>query len=866
MKFIALPIVLFFLTNIAVAQSLNRKSKNELIEEIKSKSGIIIVDGHTSNKVWNFAELSAIADVLDNLPDEYKLLKTITLQKNNFVFPKHWRFKTSARFKKHRRILELNLHKADILTIRRTIIEGLSLVLDKDNRITESDKWRAYGGWVGLDLFGNSTQNHKVEGFACRNGMKSPEYDFATFAAEFFLPSDFTNTCYHLRYRLPSKYNYFSSLFELKPDPQKNIVCSNTYRQWINPDDVEHFEILFASPTATSAANIAGHILLLIKRKGDEGVEGLSRSISFVARTYIDGVTDEGFVFAWKGLTGQYPSMIQEENFAEVVTRAQITENRDLYRLKLNLTRDETVQAIQRLWELRNTFSTPYFFLNKNCATLYMDFMNDILPDNKKVITMGYVDMPINLTSKLYFLGKITEFVYPEYWSSTRMARWATAKNKSFGRDFISSIQKLLPDKNKAKLLQQFNKAFNGTVSRKKDFSRVNSYARLYYLYTQVFYRYIKHTDDITQQEYFRIGKQLHKYYIYSMDRERYISSEEVLAKTKNTDEINIILARIFYLRGFLDKHANFGKDAGEEIETELTAESVRSRKNVSYVSQGYAVFTSLNYHHQNHLNYLRIPIRLAGLSQKLGDKSVFALRQDIGWNVFVYEFVPGILLDNIPDIDFAKRMTYIHKLTGVDVNVLMTGINVDYKGVLIPGFGFTFWDSVSSVWENIENDITWIEGRFLLGLFEIDDFSHFMMTGIGAGYSTLYDTNDNATHFVDVKIPLEIKFYLFGNTQNVFRIEGLCKARFPMMFKPKFDFEKNVPISLRLNVEFTFGLGKMSNSLIYIGGYYEHIFTHNIENGMTRFGEKRFGTYFTLKFDRQHIYVNTRKILNRIF
>ncbi|OHD55004.1 MAG: hypothetical protein A2Y33_03295 [Spirochaetes bacterium GWF1_51_8] len=755
---------------------------------------------------------------------------------------------------------------AVVPTVQRLLLYALTRFLDNGKHLSDLEEWRTIGRFTGLDLLGNLSENLKVEGFACKEGMANPAEDLATFAVEFFLPSAYPDPSMHLINRLPAKYAYFSSLFQSKPDPQKGLGSGYCYSNWIDPADVDHIEILYATPVSSSIANLAGHIVLLIQKKGEGDVLGISKCLSFVANIYHYGkLRDEGLTFAFRGIFGGYPSMIQEETLAEVVYRARYIENRNLYRIKLVLSKEEIVYLIQRLWEMRNTYSTSYLFFNRNCGTLMVDMINEVFPAGGKVQMGEMFGMPNNLCAKLYAANRLGGFLYPEYWNSVAIARFAAWRNNTIFPQILTALagmKTLLPED----VLRKFAGLFVTAVSRETNIDKASAYKELSGYYLALSGLPVFQNDPERKKEFLEIGRLLLKYLIYALDRERYLGPPDVLTKAKNNPEIDAVIKGIFSIRMYLLQNGADDPDPAEEIQQEFEDYAQAYREKGSYVSCANPLRVTLGSFAYHGTQYVSAGFMMGIQSQKMGEHGLFAMRNDVLLEVATYEFIPYASWDTVAGGFTNGGIGWIHKLTFLKLEQAIGGNDVDYNGWFVPSFGITLWEAAYMPGLGAKSDINVFDFSLGFCLFEANNFEHYINLLAGAGFSYLVDDSDVLTRSIDVKAKLDGKFYLFGNSQNILRFQSTLVFRFGYFFVPYWGFAPATPAVWRSEVSLSFGLGKFRDNVLTLGGYYEHKWNEGPGQAGFSGGETSWGIFASMKWDNFTLGIDLYRILNYVF
>ena len=106
-----------------------------------------------------------------------------------------------------------------------------------------------------------------------------------------------------------------------------------------------------------------GHTFLRINSSYNSKL--LSYAINYAANA--DKKTENGVLFAIKGLFGGYYGKYNMLPYYEKLKQYRDTEQRDIWEYNLNLTKNEVIQMVRHIWELKDTYSNYYFF-DENCS------------------------------------------------------------------------------------------------------------------------------------------------------------------------------------------------------------------------------------------------------------------------------------------------------------------------------------------------------------------------------------------------------------------------------------------------------------------------------------------------------------------
>ncbi len=127
--------------------------------------------------------------------------------------------------------------------------------------------------------------------------------------------------------------------------------------------DPQAVSLIFPSAYINSPASMFGHTFLRIDSSYNSKM--LSYAINYAANA--DSSTENGMVFAIKGLFGGYYGNYSLLPYYEKIKEYRDTEERDMWEYDLNLDQEEIRQMMRHIWEIHNTYSWYYFF-TENCS------------------------------------------------------------------------------------------------------------------------------------------------------------------------------------------------------------------------------------------------------------------------------------------------------------------------------------------------------------------------------------------------------------------------------------------------------------------------------------------------------------------
>lgn len=270
----------------------------------------------------------------------------------------------------------------------------------------------------------------------------------------------------------PARYNYLkSNNYQISNyDLSK---CSNL-NSFISDFSKDKLSLVFTSEYVNSPASAFGHTMLLFHNQNQD--LDIGDAIHFAAET---PNSDNFFTFAYKGSIGDYNGYFLRESFYKKMYEYNTLEQRYMYIYTLDFTKDEILQIIYHLYELRKA-TFKYYFLDGNCATQTTDLLN-IINNNKREDKIYY--LPID-TIKEYQKRIVSKFKY------------------------IPLVNKLnlLLEKMTQKEKELFNKIIKTNEDIKEEYPDIIKEAMVSYstFYFRRFHRVYKNYDSAMEQAYIK--------------------------------------------------------------------------------------------------------------------------------------------------------------------------------------------------------------------------------------------------------------------------------------------------------------------------------------------------------------------------
>jgi hypothetical protein len=160
--------------------------------------------------------------------------------------------------------------------------------------------------------------------------------------------------------RYPARTFWLKKKLALQDLPE--VECSE-FEKLMKRIDPRSVTLVFPYAHINSPASMFGHTFLRIDSSLDSKM--LSYAINYAASA--DTKTENGVIFAIKGLLGGYYGKYSLLPYYEKLKEYRDSEQRDIWEYDLDLDHEEVMQMMRHIWEINHTFSWYYFF-DENCS------------------------------------------------------------------------------------------------------------------------------------------------------------------------------------------------------------------------------------------------------------------------------------------------------------------------------------------------------------------------------------------------------------------------------------------------------------------------------------------------------------------
>ncbi|MFT5660512.1 MAG: hypothetical protein ACI9TV_001153 [Sulfurimonas sp.] len=158
----------------------------------------------------------------------------------------------------------------------------------------------------------------------------------------------------------PARTRWLQKQLNIQNLPQ--VACKE-YEKVLKRLDPKSATIVFPAAHVNSPASMFGHTFLRINSSYDSKL--LSYAVNYAADANTE--TENGVVFAIKGLIGGYLGRYSLLPYYDKLKEYRDTEQRDIWEYDLNFNEKEVQRMVEHIWEL-NAANSFYYFFTENCS------------------------------------------------------------------------------------------------------------------------------------------------------------------------------------------------------------------------------------------------------------------------------------------------------------------------------------------------------------------------------------------------------------------------------------------------------------------------------------------------------------------
>ncbi len=319
------------------------------------------------------------------------------------------------------------------------------------NRLTVSNRadFLDLMGWVETGLiFHTRGQSNQLT-------LRSPDpYEFKNWRESFAVNLEYFLLDPEFACRRPAVHSFYQKHFGIDPHlatrnctPQTTIAVSGAMGSGqvltadLNPARVLEIHALFAGK-GPQLMSRWGHslyrIVICAPERREVGPECLNDVAHHIAISFRANVSDSSISY-WKGLRGEYPSMLFAQPFLGVIEEYNKSEFRELTSLPLRLTPAEKTFFLHRALEAHWEYGGRYKFITNNCATEALNFLKGTLGETR--LNRKHPLSPLGLHETLQKLGIVDASVLADRQKAVERGYFYASKKPEVDQAFAGIVK-----------------------------------------------------------------------------------------------------------------------------------------------------------------------------------------------------------------------------------------------------------------------------------------------------------------------------------------------------------------------------------------------------------------------------------------
>lgn len=209
-----------------------------------------------------------------------------------------------------------------------------------------------------------------------------------------------------VRCKFPARSQWLIKQLNISATGLPQVECPELDK-WIGEIKPYKATLIYATDFMGNPSSMFGHTLLRLDPKDQKQLNLVSYAVNYAAT--VAGA--DGWSFAWKGLTGQYPGEYSLMPYYRKVKEYGDLESRDLWEYELNLNPEETRFLVQHIWEMQHV-TFPYYFVSDNCAYRLLGLIDLVRPELNLSQQFKVAAIPMQTIKAIDQQGIVRETVY----------------------------------------------------------------------------------------------------------------------------------------------------------------------------------------------------------------------------------------------------------------------------------------------------------------------------------------------------------------------------------------------------------------------------------------------------------------------
>ncbi|MDO5542257.1 MAG: DUF4105 domain-containing protein [Acinetobacter sp.] len=206
--------------------------------------------------------------------------------------------------------------------------------------------------------------------------------------------------------KFPARSRWLIEQLQIPQQDLAQVQCPEL-DEWIGQIKPYKAVLIYATDFMGNPSSMFGHTLLRLDPKDQKQLNLISYAVNYAATV----TGSEGWSYAWKGLTGQYPGEYSLMPYYRKVKEYGDLESRDLWEYELSLNEQETTFLVQHIWEMKHV-QFPYYFISDNCAYRLLGLMDLVRPELNLQQQFKVASIPIETLKAVEQENLVADVVY----------------------------------------------------------------------------------------------------------------------------------------------------------------------------------------------------------------------------------------------------------------------------------------------------------------------------------------------------------------------------------------------------------------------------------------------------------------------
>ena len=206
--------------------------------------------------------------------------------------------------------------------------------------------------------------------------------------------------------KFPARSRWLIEQLQIPQQDLAQVQCPEL-DEWIGQIKPYKAVLIYATDFMGNPSSMFGHTLLRLDPKDQKQLNLISYAVNYAATV----TGSEGWSYAWKGLTGQYPGEYSLMPYYRKVKEYGDLESRDLWEYELALNEQETTFLVQHIWEMKHV-QFPYYFISDNCAYRLLGLIDLVRPELNLQQQFKVASIPIETLKAVEQENLVADVVY----------------------------------------------------------------------------------------------------------------------------------------------------------------------------------------------------------------------------------------------------------------------------------------------------------------------------------------------------------------------------------------------------------------------------------------------------------------------